>query len=152
MRERGNPKSTPGPKWQPTLQPGRAALAAQPQEADAANVGDARVAKTPAVDAASPRSDDSEEPPLAEELPAVGPPLSVVCPASLSNVESNHCRPPSSKPTPGARLLQGGLSRERGAVAARNSTAQMVRLCSACTPFFEVGLGETYSMLQRRGA
>jgi len=151
MRERAGLKTMPGPKWQPTLQPGQARLAAQPQDPDIAD-GNAQAAKPSRDEAASPRSEDSDEPPLAEELPAVGPPLSVVCPASSSGNELSQSRSSNPKPTPGALLMQGGLSRERGAFNTRNSSVRMVRLCSCCTVFFEVGLGETCAMLQRRGA
>jgi len=141
-------KSLPGPKWQPSSQPSRSAA----QEA-AAGVPQAPSASPGSQEASlSPRSDESEEPPLAEELPAVGPPMSVVCPASGSSGDQLFARTASTKLTPGARLLQGGFSRERSVAGLpAGGASKNVRLCAACTPFFEAGLGETYSMLQRRG-
>lgn len=103
------------------------------------------------------RSDGSfEDPPLSEEVSALAPPMNVVLPAA-SNVPSV----PSSKlPLASARTdkqsLPRGLSRERmpgqssgrvGAVPPRT-----VRLCGPCATFFEVGVGETYGMLQHKEA
>lgn len=163
-----------GPKWQPALQPGRASLASQPPDADGhargasssssnAVVHQAPTAPLPTVgatvEAASPRSEDSEEPPLAEELPSMGQPLSVVCPtagggdAGVGDVRAAA----SPKPSPGSRLSQGSLSRERGpgcspvGASSAGGNTRNLRLCSSCAPFFEAGLGETYGMLQRRG-
>lgn len=137
-------RPTPGPRWQPAVRPGPNGSTAVQEWVEEPQARSA--------DAVSPRSDDSEDPPLAEEMPAIGPPLSVVCPASVSTTELGGSRSPFSRPGPGTRLTQGALSRERGPVGAFPTAARMVRLCSSCAPFFEVGLGETYSMLQRRGA
>mmetsp|Transcript_107940 Transcript_107940/g.311884 ORF Transcript_107940/g.311884 Transcript_107940/m.311884 type:complete len:1188 (+) Transcript_107940:47-3610(+) len=151
----------PGPKWKPSVQPSRASgpseaaasSAQMPAIPAVASVASASGGGSDEAAAASPRSDDSEEPPLAEELPAMGPPSSIVCPASEGAVDQALSRTPSTKLTPGARLLQGGFTRERGVqgAPAAGSISKMVRLCASCTPFFEAGLGETYSMLQRRG-
>merc|ERR1740130_2247121 len=91
------------------------------------------------------RSEDSfEDPPLAEELPAVGPPMSVVCPASMSALDnSKENRAPVAQANQ-SRPMRGGLSRERNA-ASNNSAnpaagARMVRLCTPCACFFEVGV------------
>eukprot|EP00932_Pfiesteria_piscicida_P018634 SRR837773.5484.p1 GENE.SRR837773.5484~~SRR837773.5484.p1 ORF type:complete len:260 (-),score=21.77 SRR837773.5484:39-818(-) len=142
--DRPVPRTMPGPKWQPTLQPGRSGTAPQPQDPDGMPDSPSRGGHVRSGD-----SDSDDEPPLAEELPAVAPPLSVVCPASASGPEPSLARGSQSRSS--AQLMQGGLSRERGAFSTRSNAARMIRLCSSCTPFFEVGLGETYAMLQRRG-
>lgn len=116
----------------------------------------AKTAESSTAPSSPGRSEDSfEDPPLAEELPAVGPPMSVVCPASMSALDSSkENRAPVAQANQ-SRTMRGGLSRERN--AASNSAnpaagARMVRLCTACACFFEVGVGETYSMLQRKEA
>merc|ERR1740129_1790610 len=111
-------------------------------------------------------SEDSfEDPPLAEELPAVGPPMSSVCPASAFVPEAREVKPKLK--SEGVSLpMQGGLSRERTASVnvsvgsgpggsalpgpGATTPARMVRLCGPCAGFFEVGVGETYAMLQRK--
>lgn len=78
--------------------PAQAPRASPPAEAPgAAKAGGAE--KPPGSPKAA--SDDSfEDPPLAEELPAVGPPMSLVCPASMSQQEPRGSAParPSSGP------------------------------------------------------
>mmetsp|Transcript_111271 Transcript_111271/g.197033 ORF Transcript_111271/g.197033 Transcript_111271/m.197033 type:complete len:1218 (-) Transcript_111271:222-3875(-) len=167
IRERegvqGSPKNPQGPPTPatttaPVMQPGRLAQPARPDPA--VNTGAAGAAKTAEAAApGSPRgSDDSfEDPPLAEELPAVGPPQSVVCPASMSMESSSQVRNLSVRPARSTRPMQGGLSRERNNSMISNTPlvstgARMVRLCAPCATFFEVGVGETYSMLQRKEA
>jgi ankyrin repeat protein len=174
--QRGGPKNPQGPPspattTAPVLQPGRGMVPPikadmegdknfTPNErraASAVTVKTADSSTTTPGSHGSPRSDDSfEDPPLAEELPAVGPPMSVVCPASMSNMDqSKESRAPVSRTRQG-QPMRGGLSRERHAatvgVATSAASARMVRLCTACASFFEVGVGETYSMLQRKEA
>lgn len=174
IKERNFPKNPQGPPTPaattaPVVQPGRVAPSIRPDvplgestgsfpsfepsnlpdrrhSAPVLNVPGATDTTGKAPDTA--RSDDSfDDPPLAEELPAVGPPMSVICPASMSNSEPN---PKESKIATRAlqRPMRGGLSRERSQAAA--NSVQMVRLCGPCASFFEVGVGETYSMLQRK--
>eukprot|EP00927_Polykrikos_kofoidii_P082745 TRINITY_DN8307_c0_g1_i1.p1 TRINITY_DN8307_c0_g1~~TRINITY_DN8307_c0_g1_i1.p1 ORF type:complete len:1207 (-),score=184.01 TRINITY_DN8307_c0_g1_i1:797-4417(-) len=99
------------------------------------------------------RSEDSfEDPPLAEELPAIGPPMSVICPASMmSGVVDSSVREPRTMKLRRDALGQGKLSREFNS-GGTPSASRMVRLCSPCAAFFEAGVGETYAMLQRKEA
>lgn len=115
---------------------------------------------TPGTPLSTTRSEDSfEDPPLAEELPAVGPPMSVVCPASMMSAESGQ-QPQVPLVRPGKRdgqalMKGGGLSRERSAAtmaSANGGAMRMVRLCAPCSVFFEAGVGETYDMLQQKGS
>jgi ankyrin repeat protein len=175
IRERGGPKNPQGPPspattTAPVMQPGRVAPSFRP------DVPPAEAGQVPRDDSIAPdrrhspggmadssttapgspgRSDDSfEDPPLAEELPAVGPPMSVICPASMSNLDQGTAaaRAPAARGRE-QRPMRGGLSRERNAMgAAARGNARMVRLCTSCVPFFEVGVGETYAMLQRKEA
>mmetsp|Transcript_9920 Transcript_9920/g.26210 ORF Transcript_9920/g.26210 Transcript_9920/m.26210 type:complete len:1176 (-) Transcript_9920:139-3666(-) len=102
-------------------------------------------------------SDDSfEDPPLAEELPAVGPPMSMICPASMMSASGGTTGQPMLKSTVSnyrsdGHLTQGKLSRERGS-AANPGPMKNVRLCGSCSTFFDNGVGETYGMLQRKQA
>jgi len=94
-----------------------------------------------------------EEPLLAEELPAVSPPTSVACFASMA-AECAGQRAPGSgvRPRRSPRSIQGALSRERGQSAASAGTPpRLVRLCSPCATFYEAGVGETCSVLSQRG-
>mmetsp|Transcript_44668 Transcript_44668/g.103186 ORF Transcript_44668/g.103186 Transcript_44668/m.103186 type:complete len:1152 (-) Transcript_44668:26-3481(-) len=96
---------------------------------------------------ASPRSEDSfEDPPLADELPAAGPPMTIISPASVSLPES---KTPFVKRARVGKSFQGGLSRDR---LGNNGNTRMLRLCAPCATFFEVGVGETYAMMQRKEA
>jgi hypothetical protein len=177
IRERGGLKNPQGPPCPatttaPVLQPGRAPAVFRPETALAdsgqappwehsslpdrphsAPVGGVPVATKTADSSTTPgspgRSDDSfEDPPLAEELPALGPPASVISPGSLPSPELNESRAVST-PTL-RRPTRGGLSRDRNATLGRTLNSQMVRLCAPCATFFETGVGETYSMLQKR--
>lgn len=115
---------------------------------------------TPGTPLSTTRSEDSfEDPPLAEELPAVGPPMSVVCPASMMSADSGK-QPQVALVRPGKRdgqalMKGGGLSRERSVStlnSAQGGAMRMVRLCGPCSVFFEAGVGETYDMLQQKGS
>jgi len=158
IKERGGPKNPQGPPspattTAPVLQPGRA-VATFRSDNPLAESGQAATKTDSSTTPGSPgRSDDSfEDPPLAEELPAVGPPMSVICPASMSSSDhaSRESRAFSSSQTL-HRPMRGGLSRDRSStLGGAASNTQMVRLCTACASFFEVGVGETYGMLQQR--
>lgn len=174
MSMRGEPKNPRGPPTPacttaPVTQPGRVAPAYRSDAGDGKvpfgpsdrrPLAPAAAAKTAdsSTTPGSPgsRSDDSfEDPPLAEELPAVGPPMSVVCPASMSNLDhSKENRMPLAGKQ--SRPIRGGLSREKNAASLNSSNPaagpRRMRLCTACDSFFEVGVGETYSMLQRKEA
>jgi len=161
IKDRSLPKNPQGPPTPatttaPVVQPGRIAPSIRPDVPAGESAGSfvsldtAETAEKPSVPVSPGRSDDSfDDPPLAEELPAVGPPLSVICPASMSNPDqySKESRIPTralQRPT------RGGLSRERPAAGSSANSMQMVRLCGPCAGFFEVGVGETYAMLQRK--
>jgi len=153
LRDRGASKG-PGPMSAPPVQPGAGRTPAQPGDGSA--IADKAAAKTVEPPRSPGRSDDSfeEDPPLAEELPAVGPPMSVICPAAMMATESNENKGPYVKLKHDQRMQgRGGLSRERGfgSSAVGGGGARMVRLCDKCSCFFEAGVGETYAMLQRRG-
>lgn len=141
MRKEGGSKPGPLPSSTQPVQPGQSAG----QSAPANSASQAAAKSADAGNRASPRSDDSfEDPPLAEELPAVGPPLSVVCSVGPAEGKAFSAR---------QAAMLGGLSRERGVTPAAGAlAAHDVRLCRECSPFFEAGVGETYAMLQRRGA
>jgi len=162
LGQRGGPKNPQGPPTPatttaPVMQPGRArsdgeAPFGPPERKPLAPAAMAKTADSSTTPGSPGRSDDSfEDPPLAEELPAAGPPMSVVCPASMSTQGVQESRTPPARTS---RPIRGGLSRERNAAAisAAPSSARMMRLCSPCATFFEVGVGETYSMLQRKEA
>eukprot|EP00811_Abedinium_folium_P025600 NODE_3664_length_2002_cov_5.939200.p1 GENE.NODE_3664_length_2002_cov_5.939200~~NODE_3664_length_2002_cov_5.939200.p1 ORF type:complete len:535 (+),score=139.56 NODE_3664_length_2002_cov_5.939200:182-1606(+) len=104
---------------------------------------------------ASPRADDFEDPPMAEEQPPAAPPSSVVCPGSMPGAPGPPLdRVMASPPRREGRVGQGSLSRDwssTGESSSGVSITRTVRLCTACTVFFEVGVGETYAMLQRKG-
>jgi len=112
-------------------------------------------AKAPAAPSVKPPTgssiaDDSfEDPPLAEELPAVGPPMSVICPASMMSGDPSQQSAKGAALRRNGQLVQGKLSRERQ-VSTVSPANKMVRLCGPCAVFFEVGVGETYGMLQRK--
>mmetsp|Transcript_30938 Transcript_30938/g.67849 ORF Transcript_30938/g.67849 Transcript_30938/m.67849 type:complete len:1194 (-) Transcript_30938:122-3703(-) len=109
------------------------AVVARPE--DAAGDSKAEEAEAPRVDAGS----SDEDPPIAEESPAVG------LPASAQNLRQKH-------------QLMRGFRRERGPAraafsgpgGASSGASRTVRLCHACAAFFEAGVGETYAMLQQR--
>jgi hypothetical protein len=115
----------------------------------------------PAVPGSPTGSADSfEDPPLAEEHPAVGPPISVVCPASmpssLPQPNSHLAKENAVQPRRGGRQLQG-LSREGRAMTGSGSDAKSPapvtkthKMCSSCAMFFEYGVGETYALLERK--
>jgi hypothetical protein len=127
--QRGGAKPTP-----PVQQPGRGVGVKTPaqQQGCTDSAGDS--------DAES-SGDSFEEPPLAEELPPVmGPPESSVGAVSIG------CPPDAAR---AGHIVQGTLVRERG-MAIPGST-RTIKLCGQCDAFHEVGVGETYAMLQRRG-
>lgn len=148
MRDRGSSsKAPPGPLSAPPVQPGQALREEQlrlrgatPSSSGADAAGGARsgdgnqAGEAPATAA----SDDSfEDPPLAEELPALGPPASTGLSGGVRMKRSRHVP---------------GLSRERGQSSASPTMApRFVRLCAPCATFFEAGVGETYAMLSQRG-
>lgn len=151
MRDRGgSSKAPPGPLSAPPVQPGAALREEQElqQQLRQRGNGDAAGAAgqtgevnglPPEVGAPTAASDDSfEDPPLAEELPALGPP------ASTAQGPAVGVRIKTSKP------LQG-LSRERGCASPSQLAPRYMRICAACLPFFEAGVGETYTMLSQRG-
>jgi len=156
MREKGSIKNGPGPISMPPLQP--SCPSSEPSvPAPAASVKEAPAAKPVEQNQSSgtvATNDDSfEDPPLAEELPAVGPPMSVVCPASMMSRETAAPKAcPKLKRE--ARPVHVGLSRQRPASSpcGAESPMRMVRLCGPCSAFFEAGVGETYAMLQRKEA
>jgi len=161
IKDRSLPKNPQGPPTPatttaPVVQPGRVAPSIRPDVPAGESAGSfvsldtAETAEKPSVPVSPGRSDDSfDDPPLAEELPAVGPPLSVICPASMSNADQ--CSKESRIPTRALqRPTRGGLSRERPVAGSSANSMQMVRLCGPCAGFFEVGVGETYAMLQRK--
>jgi len=93
------------------------------------------------------KEDSFEEPPLAEELPAVGLPMSVVCLSSAMASDSS-------------AVQRGGHRRSQGCVGTGDNSesgvghggTRMMRLCASCSTFFEAGVGETYStLIQRKG-
>merc|ERR1712203_24636 len=112
--------------------------------------GTVAVKSTASTEPGSPNKSENsfDDPPLAEELPAVGPPVSVVC-LSMMPTDSNQGKGPSLKRD--SQFVQRGLNRERfpPTTAPPKNSVRMLRLCSPCANFFEAGIGETYAMLQR---
>jgi len=98
-----------------------------------------------------------DDPRVAEELPAAGPPMSVVCPGGSIMASDPHQRSGLGEMNPRRdnRFVQGALIRERGCSmtgALGSISTRVVRLCGSCAPFFEgLGVGETYMMLQQHG-
>jgi len=99
-----------------------------------------------ATSSPQPAHEDSfEEPPLAEELPAVGLPMSVVCLSSAMASDGSGVQRGGHRRSQGI----GGDSSESGI---SQGGTRMIRLCASCSTFFEAGVGETYSsLLQRKG-
>jgi ankyrin repeat protein len=108
-------------------------------------------------------SSDFEDMPLAEEVPALGPPVSAICPASMSTIGTGNIAKSSLSQAgqPMSRVVRhdssfnagcygGGLLRERG--PSNGGAAKTVRLCGSCCTFHEAGVGETYAMLQKKVA
>jgi len=101
------------------------------------------------------KEDSFDEPPLAEELPAVGLPMSVVCLSSAMASDAAAVQRGSHRRSTGDTRLGAGCGSapiDTSESGVGHGGTRMMRLCASCSTFFEAGVGETYSsLIQRKG-